>query len=192
MRLKSIAVFCGSNEGNKPVYGQVAQCLGRCLADNSITLIYGGAKVGLMGRVADGALDADGAVVGVIPEHLVQKEISHEGITELKIVSTLHQRKQAMADLADAFILLPGGVGSLEEFFEIWTWAQLGLHMKPMGILNIDGFYDELLVMCEKLVENGFVKKTHHDIIQIAENPEELIGKLVSCKMDYVPKWMGG
>lgn len=191
MRLKSIAVFCGSHEGNKPIYGQVAQCLGRCLADNSITLIYGGAKVGLMGRVADGALDADGAVVGIIPEHLVQKEISHEGITELKIVSTLHQRKQAMADLADAFILLPGGVGSLEEFFEIWTWAQLGLHMKPMGILNIDGFYDELLAMCEKLVEHEFVKKIHHDIIQIAEKPEDLIGKLMTCKMDYAPKWVG-
>ncbi len=189
-KLKSVAVFCGSNEGNKAIYGQVAQCLGRCLADNSITLVYAGAKVGLMGRVADGALDADGAVVGIIPEHLVAKEISHEGISELKVVSTMHQRKQAMADLADAFILLPGGIGSLEEFFEIWTWAQLGLHMKPMGILNIDGFYDPLLAMCQKTVDHEFVKKMHYDIIQVAEKPEELIGKLMACKMDYVPKWI--
>ena len=143
-KLKSVAVFCGSHSGNKAIYSQTARNLGRCLAENGITLIYGGAKVGLMGHVAEGALEADGAVVGVIPEQLVYKEIVHDGITELTIVSTMHQRKQAIVDLADAFILLPGGAGSLEEFFEAWTWAQLGLHMKPMGILNVDGFYDKV------------------------------------------------
>lgn len=171
-KLKSIAVFCGSREGNKAIYGQVAQCLGRCLADNSITLVYGGAKIGLMGRVAEGALDADGAVVGIMPEHLVQKEIAHSGITELKIVQTMHQRKQAMVDLADAFILLPGGVGSLEEFFEVWTWAQLGLHMKPIGILNIDGFYDDLIAMCKKAVDQEFVKKTITTLFKLLKNPK--------------------
>lgn len=189
-KLKSVAVFCGSHNGNAAIYGQVAQQLGRCLAENGITLVYGGAKVGLMGRVAEGALDADGAVVGVIPEHLVTKEISHEGITELKVVSTMHQRKQAIVDLADAFILLPGGIGSLEEFFEVWTWAQLGLHMKPMGILNIDGYYDDLLKMCEKTVQKQFVKRMHYDIIQVAEQPAKLVGKLVAAKMDFVPKWL--
>ena len=189
-KLKSVAVFCGSNHGNAPIYGQIAQRLGRCLAENGITLIYGGAKVGLMGRVAEGALDADGAVVGIIPEHLVAKEISHDGITELKIVGTMHQRKQAIVDLADAFVLLPGGIGSLEEFFEVWTWAQLGLHMKPMGILNVNGYYDDLLAMCEKTVTTQFVKRMHYDIIQVAEKPEQLIGKLAAAKMDFVPKWL--
>lgn len=190
-KLKSIAVFCGSSEGFHPIYGQIAQRLGACLAENNITLVYGGAKVGLMGRVAEGALEADGAVVGIIPEDLVLKEICHDGITELRVVSTMHQRKQAVADLAEAFILLPGGAGSLEEFFEIWSWAQLGLHMKPIGILNVNSYYDDLISLGKKMVAEKFVKSEYWSLLQIDDSPEKLLGKLFSAKIDYVStKWM--
>ncbi|MBX9705984.1 MAG: TIGR00730 family Rossman fold protein [Gammaproteobacteria bacterium] len=181
-KLKSVAVFCGSNLSNDMRHREAATRLGRCLAEQGITLIYGGSKLGLMGLVADGALERDGAVIGVSAENLVSTERTHDGLTELQVVNTIHQRKQTMCDLAEAFILLPGGIGSWDEFFGVWTWSQLGFHAKPIGVLNIDGFYDDLLAMCQKAVDHGFIKKLHHASLRIADNVESLVKQLMHSK----------
>ena len=143
--MKSIAIFCGSALGADPIYLRTAQNVGRCLAEQGITLVYGGGRSGLMGVVADSALAAGGQVIGVIPQVLVTKELAHPGLTELHVVENMQQRKSKMSELADGFVAMPGGVGTLEEIFEQWTWAQLGIHLKPCAFLNVDGFYDDLL-----------------------------------------------
>ena len=143
--LNSICVFCGSNPGNHPAYGEAALALGRTIAGRGLTLVYGGAEVGLMGQVADAALSAGGDVVGIIPQALVDKEIAHRRLTRLETVSSMHERKARMAELSDGFVNLPGGTGTLEEMFEVWTWGQLGFHDKPIAVLNVRGFYDQLL-----------------------------------------------
>jgi len=170
-----ICVFCGSSLGGRPSYREAAALLGRTLAERRIGLVYGGASVGLMGTLADAALDAGGSVVGVIPAALAKKEIAHEGLTALRIVGSMHERKSVMADLSDGFIALPGGMGTLDEFFEIVTWAQLGLHQKPCGLLDVEGYFTPLLSFLDQAVEERFVKKVHRGLIQVAGEPAALL-----------------
>jgi uncharacterized protein (TIGR00730 family) len=173
--MKRICVFCGSSPGAKPDYRQAAESLGHALASRKITLVYGGARVGIMGQLADACLDAGGEVIGVIPKRLVEMEVAHTGLSALHIVDSMHQRKSLMAELADGFIALPGGLGTIEEFFEVLTWAQLGMHRKPCGLLNTCGFFDRLTAFLTQLVEQQFVEMDHLRMIQIDESPEGLL-----------------
>jgi uncharacterized protein (TIGR00730 family) len=189
--MQRVCVFTGSSAGARPAYRESARQLGRLLAERRIGLVYGGARVGLMGAVADACLAAGGEAVGVIPEALVAKEIAHTGLTELRVVSSMHERKALMADLADAFVALPGGWGTLEEFFEVLTWAQLGLHRKPCGLLNVGGYFDGLLAFAEHAVSEGFVRREHRDMMTIAADPGELLDRLDAHRPPVVEKWIG-
>ncbi|WP_223558461.1 TIGR00730 family Rossman fold protein [Chryseobacterium lathyri] len=188
--MKSITVFCGSSFGTDDIFKEQAFLLGRTLAKQDIQLIYGGADVGLMGAVADGALNEKGEVVGVLPHFLQSKEIAHKKLTELILVETMHERKTKMNDLCDGVIVLPGGYGTLEEFFEMITWAQLGLHKKPIGILNIDGFYDDLIKLVQTMVDKGFLKLVNRDMLLISENIDELLEKMKNYQAPTVGKWI--
>ena len=188
--MKAICVFCGSSYGTRDTYSDAAQSTGRILAENGYTLVYGGAKVGLMGTVADAALDAGGKVIGVLPRALQDKEIGHEGLTELHLVGSMHERKAMMADLSDAFIALPGGVGTLEEIFEVWTWGQLGYHQKPCGFLNIDGYYDHLIQFLDHQTDQGFTKKVMRDMAQIADTPDAMLRLFETYSPPSAPKWI--
>jgi uncharacterized protein (TIGR00730 family) len=160
--IDSIAVYCGSSFGIDPAYAAIATQVGQGLARKGITLVYGGGRAGLMGQVADAALSAGGKVIGIIPERLMNKEAGHMGLTELHVVPDMHVRKSMMIDKADAFITLPGGVGTLEELFEVWTWLQLGYHRKPVGLLNVNGYYDPLLAMMNHTVDQGFMREENN------------------------------
>ena len=173
--MKSICVFCGSSYGALEAYADIARETGRAIAEQGYTLVYGGAKVGLMGTVADAALEAGGKVIGVLPRSLQDKEIGHEGLSELHLVDSMHERKAMMADLSDAFIALPGGVGTLEEIFEVWTWGQLGYHKKPCGFLNAEGYYDHLIAFLDHQTDQGFTKQVMRDMAQIASSPLDMI-----------------
>jgi uncharacterized protein (TIGR00730 family) len=186
--MKSITVFCGSSFGTDDIFKEQAFLLGQTLAKQDIQLIYGGADVGLMGAVADGALNEKGKVVGVLPHFLQSKEIAHKKLTELILVETMHERKTKMNDLCDGVIVLPGGYGTLEEFFEMITWAQLGLHKKPIGILNIDGFYDDLIKLVQTMVDKGFLKLVNRDMLLISGNIDELLEKMKNYKAPTVGK----
>ncbi len=175
--MKRICVFCGSSPGAKPDYIQTARLLGRTLAKMKITLVYGGASVGTMGQLAKSCLESGGEVIGVIPKKLVEMEVSYKGLTRLHVVETMHERKAMMAELADGFIAMPGGLGTIEEFFEVLTWAQLGMHRKPCGLLNICHFYDKLMDFLDLTVEEQFVEINHREMIQIDESPEGLLKK---------------
>ncbi len=175
--MKRICVFCGSSPGAKPDYIQTARLLGRTLAKMKITLVYGGASVGTMGQLAKSCLESGGEVIGVIPKKLVEMEVSYKGLTRLHVVETMHERKAMMAELADGFIAMPGGLGTIEEFFEVLTWAQLGMHRKPCGLLNICHFYDKLMDFLDLTVEEQFVEINHRGMIQIDESPEGLLKK---------------
>jgi uncharacterized protein (TIGR00730 family) len=188
--MKSITVFCGSSFGTDDIFKEQAFLLGQTLAKQDIQLIYGGADVGLMGAVADGALNEKGKVVGVLPHFLQSKEIAHKKLTELILVETMHERKTKMNDLCDGVIVLPGGYGTLEEFFEMITWAQLGLHKKPIGILNIDGFYDDLIKLVQTMVDKGFLKLVNRDMLLISGNIDELLEKMKNYKAPTVGKWI--
>ncbi|SHF38484.1 LOG family protein [Chryseobacterium takakiae] len=188
--MKSITVFCGSSFGSEDIYKEQAALLGQTLAKNNIQLVYGGANVGLMGAVADGALAGDGKVLGVLPYFLQSKEIAHNQLTELMLVETMHERKTKMNELCDGVIVLPGGYGTLEEFFEMITWAQLGLHQKPIGILNIDGFYDDLINLVQNMVEKGFLKQINRDMLLISNNIDELLEMMRNYKAPRVGKWI--
>ncbi|GEN76603.1 LOG family protein [Chryseobacterium hagamense] len=188
--MKSITVFCGSSFGSDDIYKEQAALLGQALAKQGIQLVYGGADVGLMGAVADGALNAGGKAIGVLPHFLQSKEIAHQQLTELVLVETMHERKTKMNDLCDGVIVLPGGYGTLEEFFEMITWAQLGLHQKPIGLLNIDGFYDDLIRMVQTMVEKGFLKQVNRDMLLISESIEELLEMMRNYKAPTVGKWI--
>lgn len=188
--MNSITIFCGSSMGTDPIYHQQAILLGEKLAQNNIQLVYGGAKVGLMGAVADGALNSTGKVIGVIPDFLLKKELAHRGITELHIVETMHQRKTMMHDLSDGFIALPGGFGTLEELFEIITWAQLGLHKKPIGLLNTNGFYNHLSLLLEQMVANGFLKEINREMLLIEEDIDALLDRMRCYQAPLVGKWI--
>ncbi len=185
-----ICVFCGSSFGKNPEYLYAAKAVGAALARRNIRLVYGGGAVGLMGAVADAALAAGGEVTGIIPRVLAREEISHPRLTSLYVTASMHERKLKMADLADAFIALPGGVGTLEETFEVWTWTQLGIHSKPIGLLNVAGFYDRLIAFADQLVEDGFVKPDHRAIALADDDPERLIDRLLVAEPPTTPKWI--
>ncbi|WP_277053002.1 TIGR00730 family Rossman fold protein [Zestomonas thermotolerans] len=190
MSLRSICVFCGASPGARPAYREAAEALGRGLAERGITLVYGGGAVGLMGLVADAALAAGGEVIGIIPQSLKDAEIGHPGLTRLEVVDGMHARKARMAELADAFIALPGGLGTLEELFEVWTWGQLGYHGKPLGLLEVEGFYARLRDFLDHLVTERFVRPQHREMLQIASAPAELIERLAQWQPTVAPKWM--
>ena len=180
--MKSICVFCGSRLGSKAIYRDAAASVGKLLAHQQLQVVYGGGNIGLMGVVADTALAHGGEVIGVIPSHLQEKEVGHNGLTEIHIVSTMHERKALMADLSDAFIALPGGFGTFEEFCEILTWAQLDLHRKPCGLLNVDHFYDPLLMLFDRAVDEGFLRPEYRAMVLTATDPEELLMRLQAYK----------
>jgi uncharacterized protein (TIGR00730 family) len=188
--MKRICVFCGSAVGNQPVYREVAVAMGSLLARRGIGLVYGGGHVGLMGVVADACLAAGGEVIGVIPQALADREIAHARLTELHVVDSMHTRKALMADLSDAFIAMPGGVGTFEEFFEAVTWTQLGLHKKPCGLLNAGAFYTPLAAFIDQAVSEGFIKPVHRAFIVVDDNPERLLDTLGTVKLPDVPKWI--
>ncbi len=188
--LKSVCVFAGSSAGHRPEYVAAARTLGGMLAAHDVTLVYGGASVGLMGAVADGVIDAGGRAVGVLPEVLSSVELAHPGLDELEIVPTMHDRKARMAELADGFVTLPGGLGSLEELFEAWTWTQLGIHSKPLGILNVAHFYDGLLSFLDRLVEEGFVKQIHRNSLVASDDAESLLQSLKEVEIVQTGKWV--
>ncbi len=189
-KLTSVTVFCGSNEGNDTTIISQAEIVGETLAQQGITLIYGAAKIGIMGKVAQGALRYNGKVIGVIPEFLKKKELVHLGLHKLVTTKNMHQRKLKMHDLSDGFIALPGGLGTLEELFEIVTWAQLGLHDKPIGLLNINGFYDDLIKMLETMVVRGFLKMENLELLVVEKNIDKLLEKMRQFKPSRVPKWL--
>lgn len=170
-----VCVYCGSSTGNRPIYMTAATTLGTLLAERGIGLVYGGASVGTMGAVADAVIAAGGEAIGVIPTHLAGHEIAHGGLSELHVVADMHERKARMAQLADGFLALPGGAGTLEELFEIWTWAQLGLHDKPIGIVDVDGYYQPLLTMVEHMVDAGFLRSAYRDMIAVDADPSVLL-----------------
>jgi uncharacterized protein (TIGR00730 family) len=190
MSLKSVCVFCGASPGARPIYREAAENLGRSLAERGLTLIYGGGAVGLMGVVADAALAAGGEVIGIIPQSLERAEIGHKGLTRLEVVDGMHARKARMAELADAFISLPGGLGTLEEMFEVWTWGQLGYHAKPLGLLEVDGFYARLTDFLDHLVAERFVREPHRAMLQVGESPTELLDRLAVWQPTVAPKWV--
>jgi len=175
-----ICVFCGSASGRAPTYTAAARELGQLLAKRGIGLVYGGGNVGLMGELADSVLDAGGRAIGVIPQQLVDREIAHGGLTELHVVENLHQRKALMAELADAFLTLPGGVGTMEELFEVWSWGRLGLHSKPCGLLNVNGYFDSLRTLTDQMVTEGFLEPVHRELLLIEEQPGVLLDRLVA------------
>jgi len=188
--MKSIVVFCGSSEGNNPVYKEQAFALGKTMAAQGIRLIYGGAKVGLMGAVADGVLQNGGSAVGVIPYFLQTKEIAHEALTELIVVDTMHERKLKMHELSDGIVTLPGDFGTMEEFFEMLTWAQLGLHQKPIGLLNTNGFYSNLFSLADTMVDEGFLKASNRDMLLMHDHIDALLEQMHAYVAPEVPKWI--
>jgi len=188
--INSVCVYCGSSPGTDPTFMAAAQNLGACLAGCGIRLVYGGAGIGLMGAVADAALAGGSDVIGVIPERLADR-VGHLNLTEQHIVPTMHERKQAMFDLSDAFVVLPGGLGTLEEMFELLTWAQLRMHTKPVGILNVDGFYDDLLVFLDSVVQKRFLNRAHRDMLIVERTPDALLERFEHYEPVLVDKWMG-
>ncbi len=189
-KLKSICVFCGSSEGNDNEIISEAFLLGEKLAQQEITLVYGAAKIGVMGQVAKGALKHKGEVIGIIPEFLKLKEVVHQGLGELVTTKNMHERKMKMQELSDGFITLPGGFGTLEELFEIITWSQLGLHQKPIGLLNTGGFYDDLLELLENMVKRGFLKIENYELLLVDNDIDRLLEKMREFKPVQVPKWL--
>lgn len=188
--MKSVTVFCGSSLGIDNAYQTDALVLGKLLAQQNITLVYGGAKVGIMGAVADAALNSGGKVIGVIPNFLKTKEVAHDNLTELIVVKTMHERKTLMHDLCDGLIALPGGFGTMEELFEVLTWAQLGLHQKPIGLLNTNGFYDALIQLITNMVEKGFLKQINQDMLLVSNDVNDLLLQMKNYKAPEVHKWI--
>jgi uncharacterized protein (TIGR00730 family) len=189
--MRSVCVFCGSLAGNRDEYAEAARGMGKAIASRGLELVYGAGHIGLMGILADAALEAGGQVIGVIPQALVDRELAHRGLTELVIVETMHQRKARMADRSDAFVALPGGYGTLDETFEILTWAQLGLHTKPVGMLNVGGFFDPLLAWMDRAVAEGFLRTQHRHLLCVHEEPAALLDALASYRPGpQTPKWI--
>ena len=189
MKIKNICVNCGSNTGTRPEYMKAAVDLGRYLAENNIGLVYGGAGVGLMGAVASSAMENGGDVIGVIPDSFADR-VGHNNLTELHVVSTMHERKTMMFDLSDGFIALPGGMGTIEEVFEVLTWAQLGFHAKPCGLLNICGYYDSILAFLDNAVNQQFVRQEHKDMLLVDVDPESLITRFSNYEVIPIEKWI--
>ena len=190
MQFDSLCVFCGSSFGNRPQYNDVAMELGRALAHRGTTLVYGGGDVGLMGATADACLAEGGKVIGVIPVDLLKKEVGHQSLTELLVTTSMHERKAKMAELSDGFLSLPGGIGTLEEIFEVWTWGQLGFHAKPAGFLNVAGFYDPLRAFLNHMTDQAFLKTIHRDMAIFGETPDALLDAFAAYQPPAVDKWM--
>lgn len=189
--MKRICVYCGSNPGKSVEFLESARTLAGELVQRDIGLVYGGASVGIMGEIADTVLARGGEVIGVIPQALVDKEVSHTGLTELRIVNSMHERKEIMADLAQGFIALPGGLGTIEEIFEVLTWAQLGFHQKPCALLNVKGYYNQLTQFLDHAVAQGFVTETHRKMLLVEEDPHSLLEVMASYNAPAVDKWIG-
>lgn len=189
--MQSLCVFCGAAAGSRPLYVEAAAELGRLLGERRIRLIYGGGRVGMMGAVADAALAAGAEVVGVIPGALVDRELAHHGVTDLIVVESMHERKAKMAELSDAFVALPGGYGTLEELFEVITWAQLGFHAKPCGLLNVAGFFDPLLAMIAQAEDQAFLSAANRDLLHTASDPEEIVSRLSEVQPAQRKQWIG-
>lgn len=188
--MQRLCVFCGSSPGNDSTFVETAERTGRLIAEQGMELVYGGGGRGLMGAVADGALGANGKVIGIIPRHLFKREGLHHGLTRLEAVDTMHQRKAMMAELSDGFLALPGGIGTMEELFEIWTWTQIGVHGKPCGILNVDGYYDGLLSFLDGMVDRGFLAQSHRDVVLVDDDPASLIERVVAHRPQIHGRWM--
>jgi uncharacterized protein (TIGR00730 family) len=188
--MRNICVYCGSSPGADPLFIAGAKALGKAIAGTDRVLVYGGAKVGLMGALADSALAAGGKVIGVVPRALVEKKVAHDSLTELHVVSSMHERKGMMAELGDAFIAMPGGLGTLEEFFEMWTWAQLGLHQKPLGLLGAKDFFAPLLQFLDGLVSQRFLRPEHRQMAFVEQDPVLLLQLFERYKVASVPKWI--
>jgi len=185
--IRSLCVFCGSAAGRRDDYADAARSFGRVLAERSICLVYGGGNIGLMGILADEVLSGGGHVIGVIPRHLVERELAHAGATEMRIVNSMHERKALMAELADAFVALPGGIGTFEELLEIMTWAQLGLHNKPIGILDVCGYYRPLLTLLNNAAHEGFVLPENEGLLTVTTDPAEMLGRLAASMSVTAP-----
>jgi uncharacterized protein (TIGR00730 family) len=190
MKLNSVSVFCASSTGAKPIYAESARRFGEALAARGIALVFGGGCVGLMGVLADAAIGSGGRAIGVIPRALVEREIAHRGLTTLHVVETMHERKQRMADLADAFVMLPGGFGTWDEFCEVVTWAQLGIHRKPLGVLNVGGYYDPMLAMADRAVAEGFVSAVQRDRLVVDDDVARLLDRLALAPVPAEVTWL--
>jgi len=180
--IKAVCVYCGSQDGRDPAYAAAARDMGDALADRGIRLVYGGGGIGMMGQIADRVLERGGSVVGVIPQALMRVEIAHAGITEMHVTKDMHERKAMMAKLSDAFITMPGGLGTMEELFETWTWAQLGYHQKPLGLLNVNGYFDGLLQFLDRTVQHGYVRESHRRTLIVDTEPQGLLAKFASSE----------
>jgi uncharacterized protein (TIGR00730 family) len=188
--VRRVCVYAGSNPGNDPAYADAARTFASHLAERGITLVFGGGKVGLMGVIADAALAAGGEVIGVMPQALIDREIGHPALTELKVVDSMHERKALMAELSDAFVAVPGGIGTLEELIEIYTWSQLGIHDKACGLLNVNGYYDGLAAFLDHAVTEGFLRPQHRAVLCVAEDPADLLDHLAAYTPPTVRKWL--
>jgi uncharacterized protein (TIGR00730 family) len=189
-RLQRVCVFCGSSPGARPAYVEAARRVGTLLARRGIGLVYGGGRVGLMGAAADAALAEGGEVIGIIPRSLAEKEVAHQGLADLRVVSSMHERKALMSDLSDGFLALPGGFGTLEELFEVVTWAQIGIHSKPCALLNVAGYFDALLVFADHALSERFVRTEHRSLLLTGEDPDALIDRMASYRAPDIDKWM--
>ena len=185
--LNTIALFCGASSGTRPEYQSAARIVGEVLAESGITLVYGGSSIGLMGIAAEACLTRGGRVVGVIPEGLFKREVVNRNISELKTVGSMHERKMVMHEISDGVLVMPGGIGTLDEFFEVWTWAQLGLHAKPIGILNVAHYFTPLLSFLQHMVGEGFLSQRSYDFLLIDDSPEQLIGRLLNTQPGISP-----
>jgi uncharacterized protein (TIGR00730 family) len=188
--VRRVCVYAGSNPGSDPAYADAARSLAALMAERGIGLVYGGGKVGLMGVLADTILQAGGEAIGVMPQALIDREIGHPGLTELKVVHSMHERKALMADLADAFVAVPGGIGTLEELIEVYTWSQLGIHDKACGVLNVRGYYDGLAAFLDHAVQEGFLRPQHRTVLTVAEDPGHLLDALAAFEPPRVGKWL--
>jgi len=188
--LATICVFCASSPGADPRYVAAAQSFGTLLAQSRRRIVYGGGRTGLMGALADAALAAGGEVIGVMPRHLVDREVAHTGLSRLEVVASMHERKARLAELAEGFVALPGGLGTLEEFTEIWTWGQLGLHQKPYGLLNAAGYYTSFLAFLDHAVAERFVRAEHRAMVHVAEEPSALLAAMETAPAPALPKWL--
>lgn len=188
--MKSLCVFCGSFSGDDPRYAEAARSFGRLLGERGIALVYGGGNVGLMGELAAGALATGGRVTGVIPRALLEREVGLTSLPDLRVVGSMHERKALMADMADGFAALPGGIGTLEEFFEVWTWAQLGVHLKPCGLLNTAGYYDHLIGFLDRMVECRFLRPEHRGLVMVEDEPVALLSRLQAHRPPAAYHWI--
>jgi uncharacterized protein (TIGR00730 family) len=188
--MRRVCIYAGSNPGRHPAYAEAARALATAMVERGIGLVYGGGKVGLMGVLADTILEHGGEAIGVMPQALVDREIGHPGLTELKVVGSMHERKARMAELADAFVAVPGGIGTLEELIEVYTWSQLGIHDKACGVLNVRGYYDALAAFLDHAAAEGFLRPEHRAVLSVADDPRELLDRLAAFEPPTVTKWL--